>query len=328
MAGKTHRVGRWPAILALSAVLGLLLWGLPYVAPGPPPGRRIDAGGFRLHLVCTGQGGPPVILEAGSGDAWLTWFRVQPEVARVTRVCSYDRAGLGDSDPGPRPRSRRRQVEELHTLLARAGVRPPYVLVGHSYGGINVQLFAALHPREVAGLVLVDSSYEDHWARAPREFWGNHQEVLAEERDLAERAARGERMAPIESIAGLPTRARRQLAVLARRPAWYLASYDESLIADDTPRELAGVPRKIEVPLVVLSAGLRTRPPDRPKELHERWVRVAAELQNEIAARSPRSRHVVVAGAGHSIQWDRPDVVVAEIERLVADLHRSSYNLR
>ncbi|HKI01084.1 MAG TPA: alpha/beta hydrolase [Thermoanaerobaculia bacterium] len=325
MATPLGRRGAWLAmILALAGALALMrshwMWILPFGDPGPPPGRLIDVGGFRVHLACEGEGRPAVVLDAGSGDAWLTWFQVQPALAKVTRVCSYDRAGIGYSDPGPRPRSRRRIVEELRTLLHRAGVPPPYVLVGHSFGGLDARLYAGLHPREVAGLVLLDSSHEDHWAHAPREFKERHSRQIEEERLLAEKAERGEPMPRILTIPELPWRARRQLGAVSRRPAWYRASYDELLIADASPREFAAVPRTLDVPLLVLSAGERQRPPDRPLELHERWVRVAAELQNDLAARSPRSRHLTVEGAGHSIHRDRPDVVIRELTTFVSNL--------
>lgn len=278
----------------------------------------VDVGGFRMHLVCEGEGSPAVILEAGSSDLWTTWFRVQPELARTTRVCSYDRAGIGYSDPGPLPRSRRRMVEELRTLLARAGVPPPYVLVGHSFGGLNMRLYAALHPEDVVGLVLVESAHEDHWKKAPREFWQRHLAQIEEERREAERAQKGERMPPIAySPEGLPLRVRRQIASVSRRPAWYIASYQESLVADEGAKAFAGLPRMLDVPLVVLSAGSRQRPEGRSPELHERWVRIAGELQDDIASRSTRSRHLVVEGASHYIHWDRPEVVVEAVLDLI-----------
>jgi len=123
----------------------------------------VDLGGWRLHLNCTGQvsaSQPTVILEAGAGDFSVGWSLVQPEVARFARVCSYDRAGLGWSDLGPRPRTLRQIVWELHTLLEKAGVRPPYVLVGHSYGGILARLYAFTYPSEVGGIVLEESGHE------------------------------------------------------------------------------------------------------------------------------------------------------------------------
>src|ERR1700691_2336881 len=122
----------------------------------PMPGRRVDVGGYQLHINCTGEGTPVVVLDSGLGDSYVSWIKVQPQVAKFTQVCSYDRAGLGYSDNSPRRRTSKVMAEELHTLLHNAGVEPPYVLVGHSMGGYNVRLFTSLYRSEVVGMVLVD----------------------------------------------------------------------------------------------------------------------------------------------------------------------------
>ena len=126
-----------------------------------PPGLMVDVGGYRMHLYCIGQGSPPVVLESGLGGYWLDWYKTQPQIAKFTYVCAYDRAGLGWSDPSPRSRNSRAMAEELHTLLHKAGVAGPYVLAGHSFGGFNVRMYASLYPTDVVGLVLVDSSHPD-----------------------------------------------------------------------------------------------------------------------------------------------------------------------
>jgi pimeloyl-ACP methyl ester carboxylesterase len=126
------------------------------------PGRLVDVGGVRMHIDCTGTGTPAVILEGGFVNSWLEWEKIQPAIARTTQVCSYDRAGLGWSDPPKTPRTSQNMANELRALLKNAGVAGPYVLVGHSYGGLNVRLYAAEHPEEVAGMVLVDSINPDN----------------------------------------------------------------------------------------------------------------------------------------------------------------------
>lgn len=135
-----------------------------------PQGNMVDVGGHKLHLLCMGEkqpGQPTVILESGHG-AWSNYWRtVQPEIARFARVCVYDRAGFGWSEPGPRPRTPERIVTELHTLLARAGETGPYLLVGHSMGGPLARLFYALYPQEVAGMVWIDSGHENTPAYIP-----------------------------------------------------------------------------------------------------------------------------------------------------------------
>lgn len=132
----------------------------------PPPGRMVDVGGYRLHINCQGtnvDGGPTVVAEAGAYGNSLTWGRIQPELARYGQVCVYDRAGLGWSDRGPGPRTGRRIASELHTLLQKADVKGPFVLVGHSLGGLYVRLYASQYPEDVAGVVLVDSVHEDQY---------------------------------------------------------------------------------------------------------------------------------------------------------------------
>jgi pimeloyl-ACP methyl ester carboxylesterase len=126
----------------------------------PPPGKMVDVGGFQLHINCTGKGKPTVVLEAGIASSSLDWALVQPEIAKFTSVCSYDRAGMGWSQESPNPRTSMYMIEELHTLLKNANIPGPYIFVGHSFGGINVRLYASRYPDEVFGLVLVDSSHE------------------------------------------------------------------------------------------------------------------------------------------------------------------------
>jgi pimeloyl-ACP methyl ester carboxylesterase len=123
----------------------------------PHPGQLVDVGGHQLHVHCRGEGAPVVVLEAPAGAMSAVWGWVQPEVARTTRVCAYDRAGLGWSEAGDLPYDPGRVPEELHALLNSAGLRPPYVLAGHSLGAAFVRRFAGLYPAESAGLVVIDA---------------------------------------------------------------------------------------------------------------------------------------------------------------------------
>jgi pimeloyl-ACP methyl ester carboxylesterase len=126
----------------------------------PPPGQLVDVGGYRLHLHCVGQGSPTVVLDAGLGSFSLDWGAVQAQVGTSTRVCAYDRAGLGWSERGPSPRNPQQFASELHVLLTNAGVEGPYVLVAHSISGKTARLFASQHPNDVAGMVLIDARHE------------------------------------------------------------------------------------------------------------------------------------------------------------------------
>ena len=134
----------------------------PSVKPSTQRGDMVAVGEHQLYVECCGEGTPAVVLEHGLGDSWGTWRKVVPAVAGFTRVIAYSRAGCRGSDPIPRQRrTSRDMVAELRVLLAAVGVPPPYVLVGHSFGGWNVRLFASEHPEEVAGLVLVSAPYDD-----------------------------------------------------------------------------------------------------------------------------------------------------------------------
>ncbi len=133
-------------------------------------GRLINVGGLKMHIDCTGQGSPAVILESGLGDSYVSWRKVQPQVSKFTRVCSYDRAGIGFSDSSSQPRTSKVIAGELHALLRAADLAPAYVLVGHSMGGFDVRVFAGLYRSEVAGMVLVDSSHPDQDNRFPPEL--------------------------------------------------------------------------------------------------------------------------------------------------------------
>jgi pimeloyl-ACP methyl ester carboxylesterase len=145
--------------------VAVLLLAFAYFAPAqvvdplppPPPGRLIDIGGRKLHLYCTGKGSPTAILETGAGSFSTDWALVQPEVAQRTRVCSYDRAGNGWSDPGPEWDSVTQVANDLETALSKAGEHPPYVLVGQSMGGLFVRWYQHEHPDQVVGMVLVET---------------------------------------------------------------------------------------------------------------------------------------------------------------------------
>src|SRR5919109_553973 len=137
-------------------------------ASHPAPGRLIDIGGYRLHIYCEGNGEPTAIMEAGLGNPGLAWTFVQPEIADGTRICVYDRAGLGWSDPSPRERTANVMVDELHSLLTQAGIEGPYVLVGHSFGGLLMRLYAHMYPEDVIGLVLVDSYHFTQMEKYPK----------------------------------------------------------------------------------------------------------------------------------------------------------------
>ncbi|HEX5424888.1 MAG TPA: alpha/beta hydrolase, partial [Candidatus Acidoferrales bacterium] len=130
-----------------------------YWATNPVPGNFYDVDGYKMHIYCTGQGSPTLILDAGLGNDWTVWGAVQPTLSKTTRVCSYDRAGFGGSAARPGTRDADHIAHELHELLTEAGITGPIILMGHSIAGLYIRDYAELYPQQVAGLVLVDSSF-------------------------------------------------------------------------------------------------------------------------------------------------------------------------
>jgi pimeloyl-ACP methyl ester carboxylesterase len=180
VSSTTRRILRWTRKALLWLVVALLVLaviGAIYQAIAteiderayPPPGEMVDVGDHSLHINCIGHGSPTVILEAANFGMSAWWVRVQKQLAQTTRVCAYDRAGLGWSERGPEPRDARQISSELHTLLKGADIEGPYVLVGHSYGGLYVRTYADRYPEETAGVVLVDSSHPEQFTRSPKE---------------------------------------------------------------------------------------------------------------------------------------------------------------
>jgi pimeloyl-ACP methyl ester carboxylesterase len=291
----------------------------------PAPGRLVEVEGRRLHLLCRGEGAPAVVLDAPLGGSALGWSLVQPEVAGVTRVCAFDRAGYGWSDPGPAPRTSGRVVSELREALRAAGVPPPYVLVGASIGGCNMRLFAARHPGEVAGLVLVDSAHEDQLTRMPASANPSASELRA--LDLFRVAAR----LGILRLAGMPIGEAsmdflpRELRAPARA-AGLRVSVVDAIRAETSalPASFAEVREAVagrgrppfgDLPLVVLTHEEAQPPTGEEAELYRVWLELQAELKGE----SSRGRQVIVRPSGHFIAVDQPAQVASAILSVVTD---------
>jgi pimeloyl-ACP methyl ester carboxylesterase len=277
----------------------------------------VSAGDHRLHLNLAGQGRPLVVLDAGLGGSSLDWSLVQPEVAKVTRVCSYDRAGYGWSDPGPAPRSSRRIVDELHVALANAGLEPPYILVGHSFGGFTVRFFAGHYPEEVAGLVLVDASHPRQFKRLPARYRRLHdaQTRLSSLALLLARfgVLRALRL-PVASP-GLPPELRPMARALGFQTKAYAAAVGELTAYWMSATQARFAPDLPDVPLTVLSRGFPGLVPGAPAN---RFAEVWQRLQAELATLTPRGELVIAERSGHCIQLDEPQLVIEAIWRMVA----------
>jgi len=270
----------------------------------PMPSGKVDVGGYRLFYTCRGQGSPTVILEAGSGTDSSTWSGVIVGVAGTTRVCAYDRAGLGRSDRAPAPRTYADMTGDLDTLLKKAQIEGPYVLVGWSMGGDLVRLFASQHPEEVAGMVLVDSAHSD----------------------MARRLQ-----------ACLPPETADETEAIAYLRHWFTCMEDlrgcswetgEGLDSRASREQMQAAGPLGDLPLVVI-----TQSPDArglgysdyaamepfPEETDARIRRIWQDLQSELVGLSSNSTQVFAQG-GHGIPIEEPQLVVDAILEIVNEI--------
>ncbi|WP_230207816.1 alpha/beta fold hydrolase [Microlunatus sp. Gsoil 973] len=257
----------------------------------PAPGRLIDVGGHRMHLNCTGSGSPTVILEPGGGEMSSNMGWIAPAVAGRTRVCVYDRSGRGWSEPAPTgaPQDGSRIATDLHSLLHRAGVTGPYVLAGHSFGGLYVRVFAAQYPHEVAGLVLIDSTAAKPPARPNMPTPVVRTDgVLARTSTLISVSARLglARVTGLTDFSSLPPRSRDELRANAARASTIRSTIDEYAGAGAAVQEAAALRDVGARPLIVLTATVGNA---------DDWF----EAQDRLARLSTNSAHRVVPGASH-----------------------------
>jgi len=291
----------------------------------PAPGQLVDVGGYKMHINCTGQGSPTVILAAGTADFSTTWVYVQPEVAKLTRVCSYDRAGMGWSEPSPDPRTINATVEELHTLLVNAGVPGPYVLAGHSLGGMHMRVYARSYPDEVVGLIQVDSLHEDQVVLDPVSAEVN-QENARRFRMLALLNSTGLMALVPQSIPnlGLPDDAYAQWqAVLATTP-YFETTIAELLSMEGNCLEVGALETNSfgDMPLIVLSAGQGDTVASLSDAENQRYREVWQALQPELAALSSKGKQIIAEQSGHMVQFEQPDLVIEAVREMVAALRK------
>jgi pimeloyl-ACP methyl ester carboxylesterase len=276
----------------------------------PAPGEMVDVGGYSMHLYCTGEGGAPtVVMDSGLGGTVLDWQLVQPEVAKFARVCTYDRAGMGWSEPGAQPRTSQQIVEELHALLGNAGVQGPYVLVGHSFGGTNVQLYASQYPNEVAGMVLVDSATED--------------EMLVTLTEELQGSPGWNKFLATIGVTRLPYtlggETDERTAISTHRKDNYERA-DELTSLEESFEQRRASPLSLgDKPLIVLTAGAFQIPPDAgiPQEQIDSFLEARSEFQADLPLHSQNSERIIAEDSGHDIHLEQPDLVIDAIRRVV-----------
>lgn len=302
------------------SIIGLALVGASYESVAeatdakayPPPGQLVDVGGHRLHINCVGTGSPTVVIEAGLGDWSTGWDVVQQGASKATRVCTYDRAGWGWSEAGPLPRDAAQFAKELHTLLQNANIPGPYVMVGHSLGGLVVRVFAHEYASEVAGVVLIDSM-------SPRQF----NQPQSREQSLIVTYSQPFSLPAMLARFGIVRLLARPLGIMPSVPSeehTYFSRLVRPQSAQTLTNESQGMPAAGaeaaavktfgDLPLIVLTAKLNNIPG---------WQ----EWQTELLQLSSNSQQLF-AESGHNIHFEKPDAAVTAILKMVEQVRQST----
>jgi pimeloyl-ACP methyl ester carboxylesterase len=319
---RGHGCLRW-LVGFVVVVLGLMLTGTMYesraeaadVRAYPPPGQMVDVGGYQLHIDCTGNGSPTVVIEAALGDwsaSWSSW--VQPEVAKTTRVCTYDRAGMGYSEAGPLPRTAEQFTKELHTLLQRANIQGPYVLVGHSMGGLPVRLFAHEYASDVAGVVFIESmnpraaklSAAD--TPPPPTARDSSLSILT----LSARIGLVRLLAgPLGLTSGFSPEVQHAYTAFTVTPRSFQTQQDEGMGMPISFIQAGTVTTLGDTPLIVLSRGLDPDP---------EWQ----AMQTDLLHLSSHSQQLIADKSDHNIQLEQPDTAVTAITMMVTQVRQTA----
>lgn len=292
----------------------------------PPTGKLVDVGGHQLHIYSTGEGSPSVVFESGGASWSLDWTLVQSEAAKFTKASSYDRAGFGWSESGPTPRTSEQIVTELHTLLTRAEIKKPFILVGASFGGHTARLFAQKYPEEVAGVILLDARHEaidskmpPAWKKLEAAGKGMYQFML-----LASRVGAlnllgklmGEKAAP-PIVMKLPPEIRTTYLEVGFQSKYFQSNLDELAAIGKSDKQLSLTGSLGNIPVTVIRHGIPDLFARMPVEQAKQAERVWQELQAELTQLSSNSQLIVAEKSGHGIQIDQPDLVVDAIRQMV-----------
>ncbi|WP_166455394.1 alpha/beta fold hydrolase [Duganella alba] len=290
------------------------------------PHRMIAVDGHKMNLYCSGKGPVTVVFDSPSGDAGWSWSKVQPDVARHARACVFDRPGMGFSELSKRPNTSENVVEDLHKLLAAAGEKAPYILVGNSLGGANVQVYAYRYPQEVKGLVLVEAEHEDETERADKASGGKikafYKMVSDQNKNCLAAAQKGfkpgsdEQAMCVGSAEDLGKIFGPKLgvavAVSRGKASYWRANVDEYDAVDTSDAQLRKLRRPFgDLPIVVLTRGVSPyRIPDQPQSATNKAIEDANfAVQKEYLKLTTRGTQRVVEGAGHVIQAEKPQAV-------------------
>jgi pimeloyl-ACP methyl ester carboxylesterase len=304
------------------------------ILPYAEPGQLVDIGGRRINLYCTGDGGPTVILMAGLFSWSVVWYKTQPVIAQRTRVCAFDRAAYGFSDPAPRPQILSEVVDDLHATLAAGSIPGPYVLVGHSLGGIEARLYAQRWPKQVVGLVLVDTSpagegliNED---QPGFDEVSGRESYAAKMLNCAFLATKGPLDPSMPEYKGCTATLPSDTPVAFRTiwPRFFTASYfadKVSLMSSIYVHRYDSVDhlRLGAMPLVVLSAEYSWGGAGTPAGAwyQRSYSKVWNGRHEALAHLSSRGVHRIIKGSGHEIQLDKPQAVIDAVDEVLRHLH-------
>lgn len=297
-------------IFLIAIILGSLFLLVSFNAwAESPPGKLVSVNGRNMHIYCTGNKSPSVILDSGAGGFSLEWQYIQSALSQHVRVCSYDRAGYGWSDMGTLPRTTKKIAFELYDLLQEAGVHKPYVMVGHSFGGFTAQYFAQQFHDHVVGLVLIDSSHEAQVYRLPENEHNVTRNSLDQQRNnMVIRPIMHENF-PAEYAA---------LAYALMNQGKSLLTWREEMVSYAlSSRQLRDMHQQSidDIPVFVLTRGKRVWPHTQYGDAMESmWLKLQQELNNL----SANSKHIVAENSQHSIHLDQPDLVINAINDILS----------
>jgi pimeloyl-ACP methyl ester carboxylesterase len=346
MVKRISRTALFAAAALFSLVLVLAATGLSLEAicewrdarRFPPPGRMVDVGGYRMHLLCKGEGSPTIVLASGAGV--VMWGPVQEEMSKTTRTCSFDRTGIAWSDLSPHPRTIEWMADELHTLLVNGGVPGPYILAGHSFDGVMVRVFTQRYRSEVVGLVLVDSSHPnqlERWMTLP----GLRKRIEGERRSrrftwlearlgllrlvpslgspLIDRKEAQDKVSPEISTAAV---------ALNLSPKYYIEVGNEGRMLSRNFAVGRTTGSLGDMPLVVVTAGIRPIPLDASPELQSALVQAGQiwqyEYQVDLMHLSSKGKRIWAEKSGHLIELEQPERVIEALQDVLAQVRSPS----
>jgi pimeloyl-ACP methyl ester carboxylesterase len=288
----------------------------------PAPGELVDVGGYRLHIQRSGVG-PTVVLDAGAGGTSYDWALVRKGVDRFATTIAYDRAGLGRSELGTKPRSVQKEVTDLRAALRASGLHPPYVLVGHSYGGLVVRAYAYEHTEEVSGLVLVDAAHEDQFDHYPKEYVDSGRRMGRAMRRMAwiTGAAVGSgipaffagRIPDVVADALPPDVGADRRATTVMSSKHLRTVTDEFAALEDSFSYVRQIRRPLgDLPVIVITHGVPVTA-GVPEHLRSAVEKAWQEMQSDLTSISTSASLVVAERSGHNIHVEQPDIIVDAI---------------